>query len=371
MMGIAVILAAVPAACSGGSPSSSSKSAGSFSVAASLRQLPAVLRDVTADGYVAGFQVAMSDLDAASALAGAERPPVGSTDATLLGAWLTKIRGDRRKDHRPIVSALLPAAAPLKGVKSIDQLVDEIGWSLGDVHSFVEYRAPPQLFTAMSGTFDADTLTQAAGQPTNDIWRLGGDDLSTDPDDRSATRPAGEALRFAVNDDALAVARSTPPIEAWLAGPDASTGTLADDEALIGVAEALDRSHVYTATLVESTAIGGGLRPPTSAGQPAIGPGKFTALGVGLSVDAGMPIATFAYYYADDSAAAAAVQPMTALVTEGKYVANDLPWSRFLTVRDISASGPVLTARFELTDTMSADQVWLILLIGESLVSNT
>ena len=175
-----------------GAATSSPIADGGFSVAASLRQIPSAVRGGDDSGEV---QIAIGDLDAATQAAGIERPPAGSTDVDALQNWLLTIDNPRHNGNQPTVAALLPEAVHSESSAEVADFVDEVGWSIGDVQSFVEYQVPPNVFTVMTGQFDADALTKAMGEPTEEIWRLGGDDFSIDPAQISAARPLGESLR--------------------------------------------------------------------------------------------------------------------------------------------------------------------------------
>jgi len=334
-----------------------------------LRQIPTAVRD-TDEGSGSDIQIAMSDLDAATELAGIKRPPAGTTDVDALTDWLLTLNGPGREDKTPVLAALLPQAAQPESFGHVAEFIDEVGWSISDVHTFVEYQTPPNVFTVLTGTFDADALTKAMGEPTDGMWSLGGDDFSVDPASRSTARPLGESLRLSLRDDTLAVARSTPPIEAWLASDDSSKGTLADDEGLVAVGDALDKTKVYSAMLVESDFSGPRPNAPPTSGPVPSGLGPFVDVGVGQAIEDGTPLAVFAYYYDDEAAAAAAVDPLTDLLEEGFSFRTNKLWSDSFGIRDISADGHVLTATLELKD-FSPGSVWNILFARDNLFTGS
>jgi hypothetical protein len=349
---------------------SSTESADGFSVAASLQQLPAVLGEAGDESAGIQTQIAVSDLDAATTLAGVERPADGSVDADAVQQWLLAINRPGRAEGGPAVAALLPEAAHADRAALVADFVDELGWSISDVHSFVEYQVPPNVFTVMSGGFSADALTAAMGAPTDDVWRVGGDDFSTDLAHVSAARPLGEALRMSLRGDTLAVARSTPPIEAWIAHDVAdASGTLADDAGLIGVAGALDAADVYTAMLVEGDFSSRSAEAPPQTTGPAssAGLGPFTALGIGQTVDDDTPLAVLAYYFDDEASATAAVDRLSSLIENGVSDRTESPWSDAFAIRDISSAGHVLTATLEMKDFLPAS-LWNILFARDNLV---
>ena len=348
----------------------SSAAADGFSVAAGLRQIPSAVRD-SDEGSGSDIQITMSDLDAATELADSERPPDGTTDVDALTEWLLSINGPGRKEKASLVGALLPQAAQPERFAQAAEFADELGWSISDVHTFVEYDVPPNVFTVMSGTFAADSLTKAIGEPTDEIWKLGGDDFSVDVSGVSAARPLGEALRLALRDDSLAVARSTPPIEAWLANDgDAAAGTLAEDEGLAAVAAALDESDVYSAVLSQAdfAAVPPNESPEVAAATPGLGP--FSTLGVGQTVVDGTPYAVFVYYFDEETDAAAAVDRLTALLDDGASNRTHEPWKESFAIDDITATGHVLKATLRLTD-FPPGAVWNIVYARDNLVSGS
>ena len=344
-----------------------------FSVANSLRQIPSIVLESDDASDDSDVQIAVSDLDAASELAGVDHPDDGTTDVDEITEWLLAINGPSRDDKRPLTAAILPEVSHAEDFANVAEFDEEVGWSISDVHTFIEYQVPPNAFSVMTGGFSEDALTDAIGKPANDIWSLGGEDFSTDFGNQSSARPLGESLRFALHDDTLAVSRSTPPVEAWNALDTSKTaGTLAEDEELAAVAAALDDSGVYSAFLSQADFAEpqANVPPDAEAQTKAAGLGPFSTLGVGQTVEDGTPYAVFVYYYADETAAADAVDPLTTLLNDGVSNRTRTPWNELFAIRDISATGHILKATLRLTD-FSPGSVWDIMFVRDNLVSGS
>ncbi len=269
------------------------------------------------------------DLEAASALVGAQRPSSGDLDE--LFAWLGPLQGVVVDDA--VAAALLPEAVVPRNLQRNDEIAAELGWSVVDVRSFIELQRPPELFAVLDVDVTVDELTAAAGAPVEGIWRLGGE-TDGDQDLRNATaaRPLGDTLRFAMADHGLlAVSKATPPVEEWLARPDR---TLADDAPIAGVATVLDQAGVYSAMIVDAQrhVTTGGTDPPLLL--PA-----FDLLGVGVSVVEDAAVGTFVYHYPSDDDADAAVAPTRRLFDEGLSVRGGRPLTTLVEVVDVIASG--------------------------------
>src|SRR5690606_3235163 len=143
----------------------------------------------------------------------------------------------------------------------------------------------PESFTVVAGDVGADDLDDHVGEAVDGIWTAGeGDDFTISPDDRTPVRPLGTPLHMAVAPDSLlGISPSTPMVQAWLAGD----GSMADDAAMLAVAERLDAAGVHSAIL--------------------FGPDDDTtydALGAGWSHVDGEPVGRLVLHFADGAAAA-------------------------------------------------------------------
>ncbi len=251
-----------------------------FSVEAALAELPVP----TEDGD--GLTVVAFDLEAAAEANGAgERPTAGGEE---LGRWLLTTTGTATpegEDGFPPV--FLPPVEVLgsQSIAQVEEIEDEVGWSVLDVDAVAEATLPPQRFGVVTGAVGEDTFADAGLEPDEDgVVSVGeGEDGETDPDDTSAARPLGTALRMAADGDRLAVSSSTEAAAEWRNG---EAETLAEDDDLRAIAAVLDDADALSAYL---TVVGDGL--------------GFTAVGFGWSVEDGEPRMTLAFAYDDEGAA--------------------------------------------------------------------
>ena len=287
-MAAALVLACLIPACSddGGDDTSSSKE---YSVAGSLEQVPASAAQDDAALIMSG------DLDRASEIAGVERP--SGSGARDVVPWLQSITGGTVDGERSDVSIMPLDALRLINATRLDEVDDELGWSVLDVRTYTGVDAPPGHFAAMTGEFDDDEIDAAQGDREDDIWSLGGEDFSVDPKEISAARPIGGSVRTALHDGLLAESASTPPVRDWLDGDD----TLADDDTLLAVARALDDHDVYssliTRTAGQSSSSGTDRTTPDAAVDAELAP--FDVIGLGSADDDGEAKAVLVYHSED------------------------------------------------------------------------
>jgi hypothetical protein len=340
----------VGASCSG--DDGGNESSGDFSVAELLAEIPEPTLD---DGYT----LTASDIDRAAELANAERPS-DDADVDEILDWALAISGVRADEGEGNpVAVLFPQAVNETRLAQIDEFRDELGWSLLQVSSFIELNLPPVRFTAMEGSFDTDEIDDALGEADDGIWSVGGEDFETDVANVSATRPLGESLRLAENDGVLAVSRSTPPIEEWV---EDDNDTVAEDDAIVAVAKALDDSEVYTAMILDgdTLSIGGAATTPEQLEQleeTALQP--FDVLGAGLSVDDdGNAIATFVYHHDDEDTAEENAARLEDLIEDGASLINQQPLSERFDLVDVTVDGTTVTMTLQLADDALARQVF-------------
>jgi hypothetical protein len=331
----------VVAACSG----SDDGGADDSSIVDMLDELPAEVGD--GDDPV---QIAYGNLQAATELAGLERP-TSADDVDAVLDWLMPLTGLSNDDHPALVHVAMPMAANSERAQQIDEFAAETGWSLVNVDSYIEYQRPPDLFTAINGSTRSADLDQAAGPADDGVWSVGdGDDYASNLDDVSAARPFGAPLRMGMDDDELAVSRSTPALRAWLAdeGP-----TMADNAPLFALAEQLDAGTVYSAYLFSAD-------PTRDTENP------FDAMGAGLSVDDGEPQAWFVYHYADDATAEAAVATVRGIL-DGSSERTRAPWSDIFSDWEVTAVDDVVVAELHFVEGRPPGVVWQILFSQDTL----
>lgn len=232
-------------------------SEGGWTVASALAQLPA---GTATDGYV----IAMADLDAARQQAGVK--PGDDADLTL--EWLSALsRGEAASPDGSAVLVPVPEDVSLIRPSDFETVT---GFHVGQAAAFTHVGAPPQSFTVFDGLGgDAlgGSLIPVDGGIRTDVE---GEDLVLDTSAEGALSRLGRPTRFATKGDRVAMSSQTPTLHDWLDG----AGSLADDEALAEVAEALDRVGVVSAMLSA---------PRTAAASPGMPAEAFDTVGLGWS----------------------------------------------------------------------------------------
>lgn len=328
---LTILTALAAAGCTGEDDSETDSRPGDdYSVAALLAEVPAAAGDDT-------LMVRTADLVAAGELAGVERPDTLDADAVL--AWLGPLMGASVDDSPSPTVVHVPLADTFRPnyLREVEEYDAELGWSVLDVDVFVEQAAAPNTFLMAAGDLDEESLADNLTEVGDDIVSAGdGEDMSTDLEGRTVARPLGQPLRMALEGDRLAASPHTPYIEDWLAGPEES---LADDEGLLAVAEALDAVDVVSAVLTPGGSGGSGLSEP------------FDAVGIGWGVEDGAALVSVAYHFASEESAASAADELAELFAEGTSLSTGAPLSDLVTFQDAGVDGPVTTVSL----TMAAD----------------
>jgi hypothetical protein len=348
---VGFVAAITVVACGGDDGGGGSAGGGSDSISGMLAEIPEPDERAETDVIV------YTDLDRATELAGVERPAADEVDIDAILPWLGPLTGFPGEDGGSDVAVFPPSLAiGLDGLRHNEEVDDELGWNLRDVHSFIEYQVPPNLFLVADADVDADDLTKAIGEPEDGIWYLGGADGESSIGDRTPARPFGESLRIALDDDLVAMARTTPPVEAWLAddGP-----TMADDADLLAAAEALDVEGVYTAAL-----LAGDLSSYPGDDQATLV--EFESMGLGLDLEEDQAIVVLVYVHADEEDAAANEELVTDLLAKGTAAAGP-PYTELFELRDTKLDGRVLTVTLALVDGTDAARVLNLVVLRDSL----
>ena len=320
-----------------------------------LDEIPA-----SANTEPANIMIVAGDVDRAAEAAGVTPYDADTTTDEMLDT-ITLLTGISRNDEPAKVHIVLPEAVSPNYLNLNDEIHDELGWSIVDVNTFIEIQNPPNQFTVMRADVTADEIDDAAGEAEDGIWSLGGEDLEVDPANRTAARELGESLRMALDDDLLAVSRTTPPVRDWL---DDDGETLADDEALVSIAQALDAADVYSSMIMVNdfsivAALGSRGNPEQiekfMTGTTLIEP--FDALGAGLSVVDDEAVGMLVYHYPTEDAAESAVDSIRAVFEEGSSLVSNRAISDLFELSDVQADGDVVVASFGFGDALPGS-IW-------------
>lgn len=368
-----MLLAALAAACSRGAAGG-----GTVSFRDRLELLPASVIDDPNTNVV----VAMADLDQAAQLAGVERP-ADASDVDAVLDYVNAVTGIPGSDAGgpASVAALTPQAAHVDRLVQVNEFEDELGWSIADVSWFAEAQVAPNTLMVAGGDFDEARLSDAMGDRQDGMWRLGGEDGEVNIEEVSAARPIGESLRLALDDGRLIVGRSTPPVEEAL---DGGAPTLADNEVLRSLAQAMDDHDAYSALF---TAGAQGADPASflfgdpdasvedveeqfAEVQNQVLPQPFLGVAGGVTSVDGEPIVLFAYVHPNAETAQANADALRRIVEQGQSLQSEQPWSNLFTVDDISADGSTVVARLGLGERGNPQLPYNILMTRDSLVSH-
>ena len=335
------------AACSSGDDSGGG-SGGGGSIAERLESLPAGLSDDPA-------LVAFGDLDEAADLADVSLSGDSSNDDAIdaiLAITAGPVRG-----KASAVAAVTPEAAHVDRMAGdgLDEFRDEVGWSVLDVDSFVEYQVPPRNVTVMAGDFDEDRLSEALGEPDDGVWVIGDPDGDLQIEDTSPARPLGEPLWLSLVDGRLVVTRTEEAMDA-VRSDDGKT--LGDDVFFRPLAEALDGEDVYSAMLTGPVMADPRVAPSQC---DAFLPRPFGGVAAAIADDHG-PVVVLAYVHDGADAAEANAEALEQLVDDGRSIAGRQPWSEYFEVDDISTDKNVLVARLRVTEDGRAG-IWRQLLL--------
>jgi len=359
-VGLAALLAG--SACASGDGSGGDGSLAGGTIRGHLAALPAT----AAAGTVL---VTYGDLARAEEIAGLDRP-TDLADREALADHVGAVTGTRFDEPPGEVAALLPeASSPAHLATDPQGFVDDVGWSILQVDTFVELPTPPHRVTVLTGDFDEAALDGALDDAGDGAWVAGDPEGTVDVAHRTPARPLGETLWLALDGDRLVVAADEDDVRAARAGDD----SLADHPVLAPLAAALDEREVYSAML---WAPEGGV--PDVVGR-SLGPGApdeqrqrleelprceaMTGVAVGVAHD-GAPLVVLATAHADEDAAEAGAEVLAEALASGTELITDRPWSDLLAVESVEADGTVVVALARPGDVSL--QVWSRLLQSQS-----
>jgi len=359
-VGLAALLAG--SACASGDGSGGDGSLAGGTIRGHLATLPAA-------AAVGDVLVTYGDLARAEQIAGLDRP-TDLTDREALAEHVGALTGIRFDEPPGEVAALLPeASSPAHLSTDPGGFVDDVGWSILQVDTFVELPTPPHRVTVLTGDFDEAALDGALDDAGDGTWVAGDPEGTFDIANRTPARPLGETLWLALERDRLLVATDEDDMGAARAGDD----TLADHPVLTPLAAALDEHEVYSAML--SVPEGG---VPDVVGR-SLGRGApdeqrrrleelprceaVTGVAVGVAHD-GEPLVVLVTAHADEDAAEAGAEVLAEALASGSELRTGRPWSDILSVESVEADGTVVVALARPGDVSL--QVWSSLLQTQS-----
>lgn len=315
----AVSALALAGACTSGSED--------YSVASMLEQLPPTQESEEVLIFTA-------DVAAAEEANGVERPE-DTSDPGAVARWGSELMGY----DDPDVPVFVPFGEGLgrQQLQSVDEFEEELGWSAIDVDMFVENSMAIRGFLAAHGDFDDETLADDLEAVDDEIVSAGtGDDFEMTAT-RTTARPMGVPLRLAQRDGWIASSASTPLVRHWLSGE----GTMADDEQLVAVAEALDDQDAVSAVIAQGVSVGEAEQAPEIAEENAeLMPEAFSYVGVGWTVEDGEGRLALAYSFESDEAAEASIPVFEAQYSDG-LLQGARPMAELFSLASAEAEGNV------------------------------
>jgi hypothetical protein len=350
---MSVIVLVVVAAAGAGGDSSRLSSGDDYSVRGALAEVPtaAVGDELT--------EIRTADLAAATEQLDLERP-AAAADFEAVWEWLAPLTGVASGEGADPEFA--PLFIPLgevfnyRQLREISEYDEALGWSLVDVDAYVEYSTPPRTFAVVTGDFDDATLSPELVEVSDGIVSYGdGDDGEVNPEEPNAVDRVGRPLRLAQDGDRIAASLMTALVAEWVAGPDE---TLADDDALSSVADALDDADVVAAVLTSVEGglqyLGGGTLTPAQLArieqqvEQQVPAAPYDAVGFGWGIDGGEAMITVAYHFSSDDEASDAVDSFELLYTEGVSLVSRQPISDLVTLEDVTADGDIVSVSLTL-----------------------
>src|SRR5690606_1985001 len=141
-----------------------------YSVLGALAEVPAAWDDER-------IVVSTADLAAVTEILDVDPPSVDDEDATFARA--NAVTGARREGE-PVFAAP-PQVVGLQYLASIDEIDEELGWSVADVDAYVEAGLPPGVMAVLAGDVDSSTFDDAEVEDLGDgiVTAGSGDDHQT------------------------------------------------------------------------------------------------------------------------------------------------------------------------------------------------
>ena len=282
-----------------------------------------------------GASIIATDYDAASELAGLERPDPDA-DGDELTDWLMAVAG---VEDEAVTAALDPKV--LQG-QLVGDAGEQYGWSVGDVSSFAEASAPGDLFLIIDTDIVATDDLDAALEPQSDgRWK------TPDSDDPLVTALDGN----------LVVSTSEELVDDWADENDPLSG----DEKVMSIAAALDANGAYSAIVSEFV-----VQPFQDVPEGAELMSGFDGFGVGLTVVDGDPVAVLVYHYPSEDEASDAVEQTRTVLTEGTMLTTRGAADEYFGDVEVRADGQVVVATATLLERPMA--IWNMVFANPDLI---
>jgi hypothetical protein len=328
--------------------------------------------------------VVWGDVARAAEIAGIERPAADAGEDAVFD-YLNTVTGVMREegDTTTPVAIAPPDAAHVERAVDLAGFAADVGWTFLQVDRFVERQSPPDSITVLQGEFDDGALTDAIGEPTDDVWVAGtGNPGEQDLRDSTAARPLGESLWLSrqAGDGLLSITRdpeAQATADAALAG-DPQGDVLADDATLAGVAAALDEQSAYAALVARPGADGlgaVGTATPEQAEQLCedMLPQPSAAVATGVTADDDGPVLLIALAHLSADAASANADALDEIVTNGASAVSGEPWSERIELDGVETTGDgnlVVLARLRPVDPIGTRLWYDVLVQRDSLVAS-
>lgn len=299
-----------------------------YSLAGELEYLPAASED--------SVVIQATDFDRVAEMLDEEQP----SDLDGMAAWLAPASFESVPGaHFPIVPATLDWGTR---VAQMEQFDTAYGVSLRDVSQFSEVLSGAQQAAVLHGDFDVDRIDEAFDGSEDGLWGRGEDgqvNLALSDD----LPPMGYSIRLAEHDDRLMVARTEAEVNQMRDGEE----TLADDDLIVALAEAVDDLGWFSAMILIEQPL-----DPVRAPQETILE-SFSGLAVAVDhvEDTGYVHLVYAH---DDEAAAQANADLYDEAVEATRILHQIPAE----VSEIEVDDTLLLVTFELEDEFNPALAW-------------
>lgn len=310
-----------------------------------------------------GDSVVVNDYATAGEALGLERPEPGETASEEeVADWFIPLTTGREEEG--VVGDLLTSQFFQNTLIEDEAWRDEVGWAPIDVDLAVEVGPNDDQsgYFAFVGTFDPDGIEDAVTDEDNvwadeleqdgDVYVWGDDPEEIDPERITAVRPLGRGGSMAVLDETTILWAWDPEVlEAGIAAATGDADSLADDEELGPLAEALDDAGVVGglfSTQDDEAFVQpdfGGDVPEVDVDGPVLEP--YEAFATGNRLDDGEPQLVIALLHEDADGAEANAEAIEDVVDDGESAVNRIPWDEQLSLDEVEVDGEVTTISFD------------------------